>query len=72
MRYLIVIEETNTGFSAYVPDLAGCIAIGDSREEIEDNIQEAILFHLEGMKEDGIEIPKPTTDGLTMLIPSVA
>jgi predicted RNase H-like HicB family nuclease len=71
MRYLIVIEETNSGFSAYVPDLAGCIAIGDSREEIEDNIQEAILFHLEGMKEDGIEIPKSTTDGLTMLIPSV-
>jgi len=72
MRYLIVIEETKTGFSAYVPDLPGCISVGDTRNEIENNIQEAILFHLEGMKEDGIDAPTPRTEGLSLLIPNIA
>lgn len=70
-RYLIVIEETQTGYSAYVPDLPGCISVGATREEIENNIQEAILFHLEGMKDDGIKIPKPKTEGLSMIIPNI-
>jgi len=72
MKYLIVIEETDTGFSAYVPDLPGCISVGDTRYEIENNIQEAILFHLEGMKEDGLEAPLPKTEGVSMLIPATA
>jgi len=72
MRYLIVIEETETGFSAYVPDLPGCITVGGTREEVENQIQEAILFHIEGMKEDGLKIPTPKTEGLSMLIPVVA
>lgn len=72
MRYLVIIEETGTGFSAYVPDLPGCISVGDSREEIEANIHEAIMLHLEGMKEDGLEIPKPKTEALNMIIPKVA
>ncbi len=72
MRYLIVIEETKTGFSAYVPDLPGCISVGETRYEIENNIQQAILLHLEGMKEDGLEAPSPKSEGLSLLIPNVA
>ena len=71
MHYVIVIEKTETGYSAYVPDLQGCVSVGDTREEIENNIQEAILFHLEGMNEDGLEIPNPKTEAMTMIIPKV-
>ena len=72
MHYVIVIEKTETGYSAYVPDLQGCVSVGDTREEIENNIQEAILFHLEGMNDDGLEIPIPKTEAMTMIIPKVA
>ena len=72
MKYLIVIEETDTGFSAYVPDLPGCISVGETRYDIEHNIQEAILLHLDGMKEDGIDAPTPKTEGVSMLIPTTA
>ncbi|MBO6795341.1 MAG: type II toxin-antitoxin system HicB family antitoxin [Balneolaceae bacterium] len=72
MKYVIVIESVENGFSAYVPDLPGCVTVGESREEVEGHIQEAILLHLEGMNEDGLEIPKPTTEAVTMLIPNVA
>lgn len=72
MRYLVIIEKTNDGFSAHVPDLPGCITVGDTKEEVEQLIQEAIVFHLEGMKEDGLEIPQPSTESVTMLIPNVA
>ena len=56
MKYAVVIEKTNSGYSAYVPDLLGCISVGDSKKEVEEYIQEAILLHLEGMKEDGITL----------------
>jgi len=72
MKYVIVIESTSDGYSAYVPDLPGCVSVGNSREEVESHIQEAILFHLEGLKEDGFQIPPPTTETVTMLIPNVA
>jgi predicted RNase H-like HicB family nuclease len=61
MRYAIVIEKTNTGYSAYVPDLPGCIATGDSKAEIEREMQGAIRFHIEGMKQDGLPVPMPTS-----------
>jgi predicted RNase H-like HicB family nuclease len=61
MRYAIVIEKTNTGFSAFVPDLPGCIATGKSREEIEAEMKAAIRFHIDGLKEDGLPIPQPTS-----------
>jgi predicted RNase H-like HicB family nuclease len=61
MRYAIVIEKTNTGYSAYVPDLPGCIATGDSKAEIEREMQSAIRFHIEGMKQDGLPVPMPTS-----------
>lgn len=59
MRYAIVIEKAEGNFSAYVPDLPGCIATGATIEEVEPQIREAIEFHLEGMREDGTPIPSP-------------
>ncbi|HVN87371.1 MAG TPA: type II toxin-antitoxin system HicB family antitoxin [Candidatus Binatia bacterium] len=61
MKYLIVVEETGTGFSAYSPDLDGCVATGATREEVEREMREAIAFHLEGMREDGLAAPSPHT-----------
>ena len=57
MRYAIVIEKAENNFSAYVPDLPGCIATGTSVEEVEKEIKEAIAFHLGGMREDGLTPP---------------
>ena len=57
MRYAIVIERAGTNFSAYVPDLPGCVATGGTAEEAEANIREAIAFHVEGLREDGLPIP---------------
>jgi predicted RNase H-like HicB family nuclease len=61
MKYAIVIEEGPESFGAYVPDLPGCIAVGESRTEAVRLIQEAIEFHLEGMKQDGEPIPSPSS-----------
>lgn len=52
-KYLIIIEESETNFSAYSPDLPGCIATGKTRQEAEEQMREAIAFHLEGLEEDG-------------------
>ena len=61
MKYLIIIEPTSTGFSAYSPDVPGCIATGETETETKTNIAEAIAFHLEGMAELGLEIPVSQT-----------
>ncbi|WP_448571442.1 type II toxin-antitoxin system HicB family antitoxin [Trichothermofontia sp.] len=61
MQYLIVIEQTETGYSAYSPDLPGCVSTGATREEVEQNMREAVEFHLDGLKLEGLEIPQPTT-----------
>jgi len=58
-RFLIVIEKAKGNYSAYVPDLPGCIAAGKTREEAEKNIYEAIEMHIKGMEEDRIPVPKP-------------
>ncbi len=60
-RYAIVIEKTGNGYGAHVPDLPGCIAAGETIEETEQLIREAIEAHLEAMREDGDPIPEPTT-----------
>lgn len=60
MKYAVVIERAGESLSAYVPDLPGCIATGNSVSEVEQLIREAILFHLEGLREDGIKIPEPS------------
>lgn len=61
MKYLIIIEKTGTGYSAYSPDLQGCVSTGQTREEVEQNMQEAIEFHLEGLREEGYAIPEPSS-----------
>jgi predicted RNase H-like HicB family nuclease len=61
MRYAIVIEKAGNNYSAYVPDLPGCVATGATVEEAEAQIREAIEFHLDGMREDGIPIPQPVS-----------
>lgn len=60
MKYLIVVEKTETGFSAYSPDLLGCVATGATEEETEANMKEAIAFHVEGLKQEGFPVPQPS------------
>ncbi|MEE9212146.1 MAG: type II toxin-antitoxin system HicB family antitoxin [Phycisphaeraceae bacterium] len=60
-RYAVIIERSKDGYGAYVPDLPGCVAVGDTVEEVERLIREAIEFHIEGLREDGLPIPEPTT-----------
>lgn len=59
MRYAVVIEKADGNYSAYVPDLPGCVATGDTLQEVNANIREAIRFHLDGLREDGLPIPDP-------------
>ena len=61
MRYAIVIEQAGLNYSAYVPDLPGCVATGSSIEELEEHIREAIAFHLDGLREDGMPVPAPSS-----------
>ena len=61
MRYAVVIEKAEENYSAYVPDLPGCVAAGATIAETEREIREAIQFHLEGLREDGLPIPEPVT-----------
>lgn len=61
MKYLIVIEKTQTGFSAYSPDIPGCVTTGKSHEETTENMEEAIAFHLEGLKLEGEPLPLPSS-----------
>jgi predicted RNase H-like HicB family nuclease len=61
-RYLIIIEKTGTGFSAYSPDLIGCAATGTTRDEVESEMQSAIEFHLDGIRETGEPIPEPASE----------
>ena len=60
-KYLVIFEKANSNFSAYSPDLPGCIATGKTRAETEKNIKEAISFHIDGLKADGLPVPKPST-----------
>jgi predicted RNase H-like HicB family nuclease len=59
MRYAVVIEKADGNYSAYVPDLSGCVATGSTPEEAEQEIRDAIRFHLDGLKEDGLPTPEP-------------
>ena len=61
MRYAIVIERAAGNFSAYVPDLPGCVATGSTEEEAEAQIREAIAFHLDGLRQDGQPVPEPSS-----------
>lgn len=61
MRYMVVVEEGPKSYGAYVPDLPGCVAAGETREEVLDLIREAIEFHIEGLAADGKPIPRPSS-----------
>ena len=69
-RYLVVIERTGTGFSAYSPDLDGCVATGATREEVEREMHAAIAFHLEGLAQTGEPIPEPHTYSAYVEVPA--
>ena len=62
MRYAVVIEKGTTSFGAYVPDLPGCVAVGKTIAEVKKLIAEAVPFHLEGLREDGLPVPAPETE----------
>ena len=70
-KYLIVIEKNNSGFSAYSPDIPGCIATGKTKKEVEQNMYEAIQFHLNGLTEEGLQLPQNNTES-EMLVFAVA
>jgi predicted RNase H-like HicB family nuclease len=69
-KYLIIVEETATGFSAYSPDLQGCVSTGQTRNEVEENMREAIAFHLEGLREEGQAVPEPHTYSAYVELPA--
>lgn len=61
-RYLIIIEPTSSGYSAYSPDLPGCASTGRTREEVQENMQEAIEFHIDGLRAEGQPVPSPSVE----------
>ncbi len=61
MKYAVIVEEGKTSFGAHVPDLPGCVAVAETREEVMDLIQEAIEFHIEGLRENGEPVPGPSS-----------
>lgn len=63
IRYMVVIERGETSWGAHVPDLPGCVAVGETREEVRRLIREAIEFHIDGLREEGLPVPAPTSEG---------
>ncbi len=61
MKYAVIVEEGPASFGAHVPDLPGCVAVAETKEQVLDLIQQAIEFHIEGLREDGQDIPEPTS-----------
>jgi predicted RNase H-like HicB family nuclease len=72
MDYAIVIEASTTGYAAYVPDLPGCAVMGDSEEEVRTLIRDAIAFHLEGLAEEGLPVPAPSSRVEYVHVPDAA
>lgn len=69
-KYLIVIETTQSGFSAYSPDLPGCVSTGRTRHEVETNMRDAIAFHLHGLREGGQKVPEPQSYSAHLELPA--
>ena len=67
--FLMVVEKANGKYSAYAPDLPGCVAAGETREEAEHDMHEAIAFHIEGMREDNLPIPEPLSSAAYVALP---
>lgn len=70
MKYLIIIEKTKTGFSAFSPDLPGCVATGSTKKQIEKNMRDAIAFHLDGMEKEGLKVPRPHSTSTYLEVPA--
>ncbi len=68
MKYLIILEETSTGYSAYSPDIPGCAATGKTAEETERNISDAIQFHFDGLREENAALPTPHAKSLYLQV----
>jgi len=66
MRYMVAIERGETSWGAHVPDLPGCVAVGETRAEVLRLIREAIAFHIDGLKHDGLPVPAPSSEGETV------
>ena len=71
-RFLVVIEKVDGNYSAYSPDLPGCVATGETREEAENNMHETIAFHVEGLIEDCLPVPKPEAFAEWVAVPKRA
>ena len=69
-RYLIVIEQTNGGYSTYSPDLPGCVSTGKTRDEVEKNMREAIEFHIDGLRKEGFPVPEPQASSSYVELPA--
>jgi predicted RNase H-like HicB family nuclease len=72
MKYLVVVEESATGFSAYSPDLPGCAATASTRREVEKEMAKAIMFHIDGLRAEGLAVPEPRTSSIYVEIPQAA
>ena len=70
IKYLVIIEETKNGYSAFSPDLPGCVATGSSKKEVEKNMKDAIAFHVEGLGQEGLEIPQPHSSSTYLEVPA--
>jgi predicted RNase H-like HicB family nuclease len=70
MKYLVVVEKTSTGFSAYSPDLPGCVATAEPREQIEVEMVAAISFHVEGLRAEGMTVPPPQSSSVYLDVPA--
>jgi predicted RNase H-like HicB family nuclease len=70
MKYLIVIEKTGTGYSAYAPDVPGCVATGTTRDEAEREMKSAIAFHIEGLRSEGVALPTPHSSSSYIDVPA--
>jgi predicted RNase H-like HicB family nuclease len=70
MKYLIIIEPTTTGYSAYSPDLPGCVAVGATQEEVQANMREAVHFHVDGLRAENLPVPAPSSLSAYVDIPA--
>ena len=70
MKYLIVVETTSTGYSAYSPDVPGCASAGRTEEEIKANMKEALALHVDGLRQEGLPVPMPSTKPAYVEIPA--
>jgi predicted RNase H-like HicB family nuclease len=72
MKYLVVVEESESGFSAYSPDLPGCLATAATRRGVEKEMAKVIAFHIEGLRAEGLQVPEPRTSSIYVDVPRSA